>query len=613
MGAIGLTRTHTIKHTIRAMRGSHIIGAPAHYAHRAYHTTPRYASVAPGAIPGSPAFSALVVDANSGRTLYSADENGLRHPASITKVMTLYLLFEELDRGAITLRTQIPISEHAAAQEPSKLGLAPGDTISVDDAIKAVVTRSANDIAVAIAEAVGGSESNFAEMMTRKAHALGMADTVYVNASGLPNDAQITTAHDLTILGRSLEERFPRYFRYFSTAQFDFDGEIIGNHNHLLGRVDGVDGIKTGYTRASGFNLLTSVHRDGRSLIAVVMGGRSAAGRDRIMENLIADHIAEASTAHTATAVADASPVEPTEPAVAPPVRARAAQIAEAKLERVSATTRAANAAGEGDDGTGDEETETAEPVLKAPAPAPRAGQPTAADLGFVKGPEGAKASAKNQARLAAASALVMPPDRPENSTEDERRPERASQQDEATDDASGRGWMIQIGAPKNLAKANALLARAQERNRSTLASAKPLTEKVRKGDLTLYRARFAGLELGFSRSRVPLAQTDRIFLFSRPRLTRTLQGSALALSLHQNILGLIDPRGKRGRAAVIWMKLFHERPVGADYVGGARAFGEPQDFQRLAARHRPGASPPLTLTLVCLTPAGEPAVEICL
>ena len=481
-------------HYPRYARAAHY-WRPAHYAYRTYHASPRYASVAPGAVPGSPAFSALVVDANSGRTLYSADENGLRHPASITKVMTLYLLFEELDRGAMTLRTQIPISEHAAAQEPSKLGLAPGDTISADDAIKAVVTRSANDIAVAIAEAVGGSESNFADMMTRKAHALGMANTVYVNASGLPNDQQITTAHDLTILGRSLEERFPRYFRYFSTAQFDFDGEVIGNHNHLLGRVDGVDGIKTGYTRASGFNLLTSVHRDGRSLIAVVMGGRSAAGRDRIMENLIADHIGEASTAHTATAIADASPVKPAEPAVAPPMRARATQIAEAKLERVSATTRAANAAGEGDDGTGDEETETAEPVLEAPAPPPRAGQPTTADLGFVKSPEGAKASAKNQARLAAASALLMPPDRSENPAEDQRRPTGAPAHDQATDDASGRGWMVQIGAPENLAKANALLARAQERNRSTLASAKPLTEKVRKGDATLYRARFAVLD----------------------------------------------------------------------------------------------------------------------
>lgn len=457
-------------------------GRSAHYARRA---SPRYASVAAGAVPSSPAFSAIVVDANSGRTLYSADENGLRHPASITKVMTLYLLFEKLDSGAMTLRTPIPISEHAAGQEPSKLGLAPGDSISVDDAIKAVVTRSANDIAVAIAEAVGQSESNFADMMTRKAHELGMTNTVYVNASGLPNDAQITTAHDLTILGRSLEERFPRYFRYFSTTQFDFDGEIIGSHNHLLGRVDGVDGIKTGYTRASGFNLLTSVHRDGRSLLAVVMGGRSAAGRDRIMANLIGDHIAEASTAHTATAVADASPVETTvpaaEPAVSPPARARQAVVAEAKFERVSAAARAANAAGEGDDGAGDEEAATP--------------QPTAADLGMLKSPAGAKPSAKTQARLAAASALIMPPlGRPENSADD-RRPGRASAKDDNAADASAGGVMIQIGAPDNLAKANALLSRARERNRSTLAAAKPVTEKVRKGDATLYRARFAGLD----------------------------------------------------------------------------------------------------------------------
>src|SRR6202042_454142 len=175
-------------------------------------------------------------------------------------------------------------------------------------------------------EAVGQSESNFADMMTRKAHALGMANTLYRNASGLPNDEQVTTARDLTILGRSLEERFPRYFRYFSTAQFDFDGEIIGNHNHLLGRVNGVDGIKTGYTRASGFNLLTSVHRDGRSLVAVVMGGRTSGARDRMMEALISDHIAEASTrGHTATMIADNEmQIAP----AAPPVLARPTQLA---------------------------------------------------------------------------------------------------------------------------------------------------------------------------------------------------------------------------------------------------------------------------------------------
>ena len=260
-----------------------------HYRHVAHHRAHAHWAAAASA---SPAFSAIVVDANSGRTLYGVAEDGLRHPASITKVMTLYLLFEQLEKGAMTLQSRIAISEHAAAQEPSKLGVEPGETISVEDAIKAVVTRSANDVAVAIAEAIGGDESAFAEMMTRKAHALGMTNTIYRNASGLPNDEQVTTARDLTILARSLEERFPRYFKYFSTREFDYAGETIGNHNHLLGRVDGVDGIKTGYTRASGFNLLTSVHRDGRSLIAVVMGGRIAGARDRVMENLIDDHVA---------------------------------------------------------------------------------------------------------------------------------------------------------------------------------------------------------------------------------------------------------------------------------------------------------------------------------
>src|SRR5208282_30913 len=230
-----------------------------------------------------------------------------------------------LESGKMTLQSQIPVSERAAAQEPSKLGVAPGEAISVEDAIKAIVTRSANDVAVAIAEKIGGDESAFAAMMTRKAHALGMSRTLYRNASGLPDDQQVTTARDLTILARAIEERFPRYFKYFSTHEFEYAGEVIGNHNRLLGRVDGVDGIKTGYTRASGFNLLTSVHRDGRSLIAVVMGGRSAAGRDRIMEGLIADHLAEASTARTATMIADAAPADSAVTHEEPPVRARPA------------------------------------------------------------------------------------------------------------------------------------------------------------------------------------------------------------------------------------------------------------------------------------------------
>jgi D-alanyl-D-alanine carboxypeptidase len=503
LAAGGPAAAHHYRHARYYPRVAHAYPRAAdhatHYARYSHRGRAHSVRQTVAAVSASPAFSALVVDANSGKTLYAADENGLRHPASITKVMTLYLLFEKLDRGAMTLQTEIPISAHAAAQEPSKLGLQPGDTISVEDAIKAVVTRSANDVAVAIAEAVGQTEDNFADMMTRKAHELGMSSTLYRNASGLPNDEQLTTAHDLTILGRTLEERFPRYFHYFSTAEFHYDGEIIGNHNHLLGRVDGVDGIKTGYTRASGFNLLTSVHRDGRSLIAVVMGGRSAGGRDRIMEGLIADHLAEASTTRTATMIADAAPAataEPSvEPAAAPPAREPPAMVAEGRIQRVSAATSAANAAGEGDDGAGDEEV-PAPPMLKAPAAAPRAAQPTAADLGLLKSPASAKPSAKTQARLAAASALVMPPLGRPSPVEDQRRSARASQQDQDSNGPTARGsWIIQVGAADNPVKANALLTLARERNPSTLASAKPVTEKVRKGDATLYRARFAGLD----------------------------------------------------------------------------------------------------------------------
>ncbi len=196
--------------------------------------------------------AAIVVDGNSGRTLFAANENLPRHPASVTKVMTLYLLFEQLEKGHLRLDSPLMISQHAAAQAPSKLGLQPGETIEVEHAIKAVVTKSANDIAVAIAENVGGDEDSFARMMTSKAHALGMNSTHFANASGLPNSEQITTAHDLAVLGRAIQDRFPHYYRYFSTHTFAYRGAVMQNHNHLLGRVEGMDGIKTGYTAASG-------------------------------------------------------------------------------------------------------------------------------------------------------------------------------------------------------------------------------------------------------------------------------------------------------------------------------------------------------------------------
>jgi D-alanyl-D-alanine carboxypeptidase len=251
----------------------------------------------------SPQFSSIIVDANSGATLASSSPDGIRHPASLTKIMTLYLLFERLDAGKMKLDTEMPVSEHASDQAPTKLGLRPGQTIRVEDAIKGLVTRSANDAAVVIAEAIGSDEDGFAKLMTRKARALGMSRTTYRNASGLPDDEQVTTARDQSILGRAIQDRFPRYYRYFSTLTFNYHGQSIRNHNHLLGEVEGVDGIKTGYTRASGFNLVTSIRRGNRHLVGVVMGGHSGGSRDAIMRSLLAENLDKASTTRTAAAI----------------------------------------------------------------------------------------------------------------------------------------------------------------------------------------------------------------------------------------------------------------------------------------------------------------------
>ena len=244
----------------------------------------------------SPAFSSIIVDGNSGATLSANNPDASRHPASLTKIMTLYLLFERLEAGKMKLDTEMEVSEHASEQAPTKLGLRPGQTIAVEDAIKGLVTRSANDAAVVIAEAIAGDEDDFAKLMTRKARALGMTRTVYRNASGLPDDEQVTTARDQSTLGRAIQDRFPRYYRYFSTAAFNYRGHSIRNHNHLLGSVEGVDGIKTGYTRASGFNLVTSMRRGNRHLVGVVLGGRSGGSRDAIMRNLLAENLEKAAT-----------------------------------------------------------------------------------------------------------------------------------------------------------------------------------------------------------------------------------------------------------------------------------------------------------------------------
>ena len=253
----------------------------------------------------SPQFSSIIVDGNSGATLSANNPDGIRHPASLTKIMTLYLLFERLDAGKMKLDTEMDVSEHASEQAPTKLGLRPGQTIRVEDAIKGLVTRSANDAAVVIAEAIAGDEDDFAKLMTRKARALGMTKTVYRNANGLPDDEQVTTARDQATLGRAIQDRFPRYYRYFATTAFNYRGQSIRNHNRLLGNVEGVDGIKTGYTRASGFNLVTSMRRGNRHLVGVVLGGRSGGSRDAIMRNLLAENLDKGATTRTVAAITE--------------------------------------------------------------------------------------------------------------------------------------------------------------------------------------------------------------------------------------------------------------------------------------------------------------------
>jgi D-alanyl-D-alanine carboxypeptidase len=237
--------------------------------------------------------AALVVDGESGKVLYSRNADALRHPASLTKMMTLYLLFEQLKSGQMTLDTPLCTSEHAAIQAPTKLNLRPGTCISVDTAIKAIVVLSANDVAVVIGESIGGTEQHFAELMTAKARALGMTHTFYHNASGLPDPLQITTAGDLSVLARHLAYDFPQYFHYFSTYSFSYAGRTHFTHDNLIGRYEGADGIKTGYTGASGFNLVSSVVRNGVHIIGVVMGGTTARLRDSEMMHLLDDTFAQ--------------------------------------------------------------------------------------------------------------------------------------------------------------------------------------------------------------------------------------------------------------------------------------------------------------------------------
>jgi D-alanyl-D-alanine carboxypeptidase len=497
---------------------------PADARSRRKRWTPRATQTAQTATE-TPRYADIVVDANTGNVLHATNPDALRHPASLTKIMTLYLLFERLEAGKLKLDSSLDVSAHAAAQSPTKLGLRDGQTLKVEDAIKGIVTRSANDAAVVVAENLAGDEEEFARLMTRKAQALGMSRTVYKNASGLPNNDQVTTARDQSILGRAIQERFPRYYPYFSTRTFTFRGHAIGNHNHLLGRVEGVDGIKTGYINASGFNLVTSLHRGNRYLVAAVFGGSSARSRDARMSELISAHIAAASLQRTAPMVAEGPPkfeFRAPEPKVVEP------KIAEAKPAAPKAGSSFALA-------SANTTLVRSEPAATAaiPAPRPAAGstepiRPVPVKTVMVK------AGGSVQTASAAAMPLQLPPLPPLPLAMEPRKeppaavpapakavlplpepaprpsllaavPARVAAAPVAELAPAAvptplpkpqvrTGWIIQVGAYPAEDEAKQRLSTVKSKASRLLAAAESFTEPVHKGTTTLYRARFAGL-----------------------------------------------------------------------------------------------------------------------
>jgi D-alanyl-D-alanine carboxypeptidase/D-alanyl-D-alanine carboxypeptidase (penicillin-binding protein 5/6) len=430
--------------------------------------------------------AAIIVDGKSGKVLYSDNPDGKRYPASLTKMMTLYLLFDSMESGRTSLKTPIKVSAHCAGQAPSKLGFRPGQTIDAESAILAIVTKSANDVACSIGEYLGGTESGFAKKMTARARTLGMTKTVFRNASGLPDPGQVTTARDMATLGRAIQEHFPEEYKYFSRRSFKWRGQTIVGHNYLLGRVDGVDGIKTGYTRASGFNLVTSVKRDNRYLVGVVLGGDSGKSRDARMTQLVKTYMPKASKgARTAPLIAGApandgsqlaayaeveTPIPPKRP-IAPEPITTASVVGANSIFALSAVEEGDTSDAENDAPANvDVETITSA-VIASDKVTPRTQQmPPRVDI----------ASLSNDEAVAAAAPA-----------------------------ADIGGWKIQLGATPTEGSARDILERAQAKAPNALADASPYTETVVKENVTLYRARFAGFS-GKDEARAACAQLTK-------------------------------------------------------------------------------------------------------
>lgn len=484
----------------------------------------------------APPYAAMVVDAKTGRTLHAVNEDAPRIPASLTKVMTLYMLFEQMERGRFTMNSELKVSSYAASQPPTKLGLRAGSTIEVEDAIKSMITLSANDSSVVVAEAIAGSEDAFAEQMTRKARSLGMDSTRFYNPHGLPNSPpNITTARDLTILARAIQERFPKYFPLFQMRSFQYGSRTIRGHNRLLGRIEGVDGIKTGYTRASGFNLMTSAKSEGRQIVSIVLGGRSGAARDKIMADLVLASLPRASAGgRSAPMIAEASepqqersrapaPAPIPEPPARPAVIAQAPEPAPAPAPLPVPRPRAEPDVPAAARAYAATTTTTPPRALSGSAQAlalsnmrPVAATTTPSAMRWSIGAPPAEGKVlrppANVDVTSSIAKLAEPAARdevqPMPKKIEARLPEpaplpvkvaqaaaKAPESKPAEKTAVASKWVIQLGATDDEAKAKDILARARAKASGPLADASPFTEKVEKGGATLFRARFAGFE----------------------------------------------------------------------------------------------------------------------
>ncbi|WP_181701898.1 SPOR domain-containing protein [Chthonobacter albigriseus] len=461
----------------------------------------------------NPKYAAIVVDTASGKVLYQSSPDARRYPASLTKMMTLYVLFEDLERGRFRLGTALEVSQNAARQAPSKLGLRAGSTISVEDAIKALVTKSANDASVVIAENVSGSVPAFAERMTRTARALGMSNTRFRNPNGLPDGGQYTTARDMMKLGVALQVRFPKYYTFFQTRSFVYRGRTHGNHNNLLGRVEGVDGIKTGYINASGFNLVSSVKRDGRKIVAVVMGGQTARKRDAHMVQLINKYLPMASRAkgYDADLVAEIRSVPPVAASTPHPVPTALANHPK-PAERPAILMAGAVPDVDPADVADEEIAEVAEPpiprgpVTMATATLPSSAAEAFADVAAMEqGDRGDSHDALGamiedhigEAEMEVASIEPVLEPAPLKTAAPKKAPkaEKVAVAAEEAPARSASGWVIQIGAVDSKSAAKALIDKARDKGGKALAGADPLTESFTKGGQTYVRARFAGFD----------------------------------------------------------------------------------------------------------------------